>query len=389
MLHVNFNSYNNYVTDSLYQWDLNRDLAIYGLGLSVVPEIHFSNANMDRAIVRQATLEGGVVTVSIPNSLLQTALTIKAYVGVYEGEAFKVIETIEIPVIAKVKPMDYAIEDSDEEIYSFKALEYKLERAKEDLIAEAAEVSKGLNARVSNIIANNNNTDGNSELVDLRVDYKGNTHESAGDAIRAQFTEILERADFTQASKYYDELSEMSETLSEKHTELSAKLDELEEDFNESDVTQVTEVVNSFKDEFNEKVSALDKRIQNITNGYDTYPFETVYGENSITVPSNALSYAEITNTSGGVKTITSYQIMPGMDIKLAIDTITIPDEVTSIAGYENGSIDFATGMLVMDAGNTVIDIREYISYDNFIKVFPGGVIEFDGKASITFMKKG
>ena len=123
MIKVNFYTYNNYVTDSLYQWDLNQDLVIHGLNLPTAPEIHFSNANMDRAIVRQATLESGVVTVGIPNSLLQDALTIKAYVGLYEGDTFKVVEVIEIPIKAKARPYDYQISDSDEEIYSFKKLE--------------------------------------------------------------------------------------------------------------------------------------------------------------------------------------------------------------------------------------------------------------------------
>ena len=126
MIRANFTTYRSYVTDSLYQWDKNQDLAISGLNLSVAPEIHFVNADMERALVRQSTLTDGVVTVRIPNSLLQSALTIKAYVGVYEGETFKVIEAIEIPIIAKEKPADYTIEDSDE-VYSFNDLENKFE----------------------------------------------------------------------------------------------------------------------------------------------------------------------------------------------------------------------------------------------------------------------
>ena len=201
MLHANFNTYNNYVTDSLYQWDVNQDLVISGLGLSVAPEIHFANADMDRAIVRQSTLESGVVTVRIPNSLLQVALTIKAYVGIYEGDTFKVIETIEIPVIAKTKPADYTIEDSDEEIYSFKALENEIANAKKEiadrceanrieLVATVEETTRTLNARVDNIIAHNNDTEGNTELIDIRTGVDGTVYNSAGEAVRAQFEEL-------------------------------------------------------------------------------------------------------------------------------------------------------------------------------------------------------
>lgn len=123
MLTANFNAYASYVTDSLHQWDINHVLTVTGLNLSVAPEVHFSNADMDRAIVRQATMTNHVVSVNIPNSVLQDPLTIHAYVGIYEGDTFKVVEKIEIPVIPRTKPSDYQIQDNDEEIYSFNALE--------------------------------------------------------------------------------------------------------------------------------------------------------------------------------------------------------------------------------------------------------------------------
>lgn len=127
MIRANFNAYGSYVTDSLYQWDKNRDLEISGLNLLEAPEIHFSNVNMERALVRQSTLADGVVIVRIPNSLLQMSYTIMAHVGVYESETFKVIETVEIPVIARPRPTDYTIETSDEEIYSFNSLQTQID----------------------------------------------------------------------------------------------------------------------------------------------------------------------------------------------------------------------------------------------------------------------
>lgn len=125
MIKVNFNAYGSYVTDSLTQWDKNQVLTLGGLNLVAAPEIHFSNVNMRAAIVRQAEMKDHIVTVKIPNSLLQTPLTIKAEIGVYEGETFKTVEIVEIPVRGAKRPEDYSIED-DEDIYSFNKLENEL-----------------------------------------------------------------------------------------------------------------------------------------------------------------------------------------------------------------------------------------------------------------------
>jgi hypothetical protein len=127
MITANFKAYASYITDSLHQWDLNQVLQVSGLNLTKAPEVHFSNANTDRAIVRQATMNAaGVVTVGVPNSLLQDSLRIYAHIGIYEGNTFKVVELVEIPVIPRKRPQDYQIQDTDEEIYSFKALENAL-----------------------------------------------------------------------------------------------------------------------------------------------------------------------------------------------------------------------------------------------------------------------
>lgn len=188
MLKANFNSYNHYVTDSIYQWDLNRVLSVTGLNLTVAPEIHFSNANMDKAIVRQAALTDRVVSAAIPNSLLQDPLTINAHIGVYEGNTFKVIEKIEIPIIPKKRPGDYRIENTDEEIYSFEALKNDIANMvkSNNYNADKAKIE----ARIDNIIAHNNDTDGNTELVDMRVGADGKQYNSAGAAVRNQLNDL-------------------------------------------------------------------------------------------------------------------------------------------------------------------------------------------------------
>lgn len=126
MIKANFNAYDSYVTDTLNQWDINRTLTVTGLNLVSAPEVHFSNSNMDRAIVRQASYENHIVSVAIPNSLLQYPFTIDANICVYEGDVFKVVEKVSIPVIGRKKPFDYQIENSDDEIYSFNYLENKI-----------------------------------------------------------------------------------------------------------------------------------------------------------------------------------------------------------------------------------------------------------------------
>ena len=126
MIKANFNTYASYVTDSLHQWDLNQVLQVTGLNLATAPEVHFSNANTDRAIVRQATMTDRVISVGVPNSLLQDPLRIYAHIGIYEGSTFKVVELVGIPVKPRKRPVDYQIQDSDEEVYSFKRLENML-----------------------------------------------------------------------------------------------------------------------------------------------------------------------------------------------------------------------------------------------------------------------
>lgn len=193
MIKANFSTYGTYVTDSLHQWDINQVLNVTGLNLTVVPEVHFSNSHTDRAIVRQATMTNRVVSVEVPNSLLQEPLRIFAHIGVYEGRTFKVVEMVEIPVIARKRPADYQIQDSDEELYSFK----KLENAMSNLATKAE--ARVISARVDNIIANGNNTEGNSELVDIRVDPDGTTHASAGAAVRAQTQKLGNRIELNGA----------------------------------------------------------------------------------------------------------------------------------------------------------------------------------------------
>jgi chemotaxis protein histidine kinase CheA len=112
-----------YTVDPLYQWDKNQALEIRGLSLARVPEIHFTTKAMDRAIPRQASMDAaGIITVNVPNSLLQKPYTLQVFICTYEGATFKTLYKLEVPVKARPKPADYTLED-DPEVYSFNALE--------------------------------------------------------------------------------------------------------------------------------------------------------------------------------------------------------------------------------------------------------------------------
>lgn len=188
MIQANFKTYASYETDSLYQWDLNQVLSVSGLNLSVAPEVHFANANMDKAIVKQAELIDHKVKVQIPNSLLQEPLTIKAYIGIYEADTFKIIETVSIPVKPKARPKDYRIETTDEEIYSFEALKNAIANMVKSSDFETDKTM--IQARIDNIIASASDTGDNAELIDMRLDADGTTHASAGKAVRTQINKL-------------------------------------------------------------------------------------------------------------------------------------------------------------------------------------------------------
>ena len=111
-----------YTVDALYQWDLNQTLYIYGVNV-LDPEIHLTNDNMAKSIVVQPKVDkAGVISLDIPNSLLQTPTAITVYICGYEHNTFKTYYKVVIPVKARTKPGDYVLDANDGEVYSFETL---------------------------------------------------------------------------------------------------------------------------------------------------------------------------------------------------------------------------------------------------------------------------
>lgn len=337
MIKANFQSYSTYTTDSLYQWDINQILSVMGLNLITAPTVHFSNANMDKAIVRQATLENHVVSVKIPNSLLQEALTIKAYIGIYESDTFKVIELVEIPVIPRERPYDYQIQDSDEEIYSFEAL--KNDIANMVTLSDFNTNNTAITARIDNIIAHNNDTDGNTELVDIRLDTDGNVYDSAGNAVRSQITTLIDdlklfdNSTYVTFSKYANwivgslENGVLSEDVRQRI--VSSNMLHFDRDIHIKVATGYQIYFNIF-DEKGKFVSESERIKDSFLMPADTY-FKIVVSRPSVTFAGNVTDLFLITNLSSGV----TFSTYAGSKLKNLDDLMKVCDSALRLTNSE------------------------------------------------------
>jgi hypothetical protein len=129
---------NRYTVDSLYQWDINQELKIYGLSM-LEPEIHFTSDAMGGSIVVDCTVDdAGVISVKIPNSLLQYKYHIVAYIVGFEGDTYKTYHKFSIPVKARKRPGDYTLSLSDNEVYSFRSMSERITNIEDEIKSEGS-----------------------------------------------------------------------------------------------------------------------------------------------------------------------------------------------------------------------------------------------------------
>lgn len=181
MLEVHFSNYNTYSTDCLTQWDLNQVLNISGLTLSSAPTILFTNSVKTSAEPVSANISGGVITCEIPNGLLTDHYPITAYIRVNSGSSYTTVAKVKIPVEKATKPEDYIY------LENIQVLTY------EDIISIVNTKHKNLEERVDAIIANSQDTDGNLELLDIRLGADGHNYTTAGEAVREQFLNLIDK----------------------------------------------------------------------------------------------------------------------------------------------------------------------------------------------------
>lgn len=193
---------NTYTVEPLYQWDKDQTLEIRGLSLAKVPEIHFAHEGMGRAIVRQSTMDAaGVVTVDVPNSLLQKPYTVHVYVCAYTGGTFETLYKIDVPVKARECPADYTLEN-DHEVYSFNALENEVANALHSMeqavvsmkqtVAEAVtDCQNAADTSVKNLVGYSK-----AEILDddTKAVYDGDTPDEVFNLIKTQMGELKDYA---------------------------------------------------------------------------------------------------------------------------------------------------------------------------------------------------
>lgn len=88
----------------LYQWDYGQVLRVQGLKLPGATEVHFAYKGLAEAERRIGTVKDNVLSVTIPDSMLEQSETVYAYVYVSDSNEGKTEYRVSVPMIARQKP---------------------------------------------------------------------------------------------------------------------------------------------------------------------------------------------------------------------------------------------------------------------------------------------
>lgn len=138
------------VIENIVQWDVGQSISIKGYDLtSYAPQIHFANANSEKALVVESVLSGGLLSCQVPNSLARENLPIIMYIYDAVGETGKTNTIIKIPVTPRPMPDDVVLAN-DPDVISLKealrqAREY-MNKAQNYAVAAEASAKKAQEA---------------------------------------------------------------------------------------------------------------------------------------------------------------------------------------------------------------------------------------------------
>ena len=317
-----------YTVDPLYQWDVNQDLEVRGLSLPSIPEIHFTNDAMERSIVRQATMDdAGIITVKIPNSLLQKPYTIKAYICIYEGDTFRSLYAVSIPVKARKMPTDYTLEN-DEEIYSFNKLENLLNNTLVELTEKYDKTVADLDAKydATETALNKKYTELNNKYTEVNAKYEGTN---------ARYTEAVAKVEESNAKL---------ETANTELETATAKAEQSKTDYDSAAkaYSDASDMVNQFLEDSEDILATVQSKANKSTvveatlsaSGWsdNTYSFEGDYPvathdiEIALNGPATA-EQAEAFNSaqivgSATSNIVTAFGDIPTVDIPIIIKAV-------------------------------------------------------------------
>ena len=95
---------NAITVNGLHQWDYGRQLEIQADGLPGLVEVHFACAGMTEAAVRVCDTSSGTAVASIPDTCLEQASPVTAWVYEVGETSGETILTITMPIIARARP---------------------------------------------------------------------------------------------------------------------------------------------------------------------------------------------------------------------------------------------------------------------------------------------
>lgn len=104
---------NGNTLNELYQWEVDRTILISGADITTVPQVHFANARTTNALPVAPTLADGILSVDVPDILLQQAEVLYIYLVYGTDNELRTEYAFRIPVYPRKKPAEYTYSESD------------------------------------------------------------------------------------------------------------------------------------------------------------------------------------------------------------------------------------------------------------------------------------